>query len=139
VRGGGLAQLRRRGVSVEEGVLEDECREQHRGFLSNVTRGRPFLTLKLATTLDARIATAAGESRWITGPEARAHVHRLRDRCDAILVGSGTAFHDDPALTARREASGSGSVRRPGKRHGNPRRGPPAADAAAKSCARRPR
>lgn len=104
VRGGGIAQLRRSGVEVEEGVLESECREQHRGFLSAVTRGRPFLTLKLATTLDARIATAAGESRWITGPEARAYVHRLREHTDAVLVGSGTALADDPALTARRGA-----------------------------------
>ncbi len=102
VRGRGIAQLRRRGVVVEVGALEDECREQHRGFLSVVTRARPFLTLKLATTLDARIATSTGESRWITGPEARAYVHRLRTRSDAILVGSGTALADDPALTARR-------------------------------------
>jgi diaminohydroxyphosphoribosylaminopyrimidine deaminase/5-amino-6-(5-phosphoribosylamino)uracil reductase len=83
-------------------VLEDECREQHRGFLSLLERGRPFVSLKLATTLDGRIATATGESRWITGAEARAEVHRLRARSDAILVGSGTARADDPELTARR-------------------------------------
>ena len=102
VAGKGIARLRRAGVHVNVGVLEDECREQHRGFLSLLERGRPFVSLKLATTLDGRIATATGESRWITGAEARAEVHRLRARSDAILVGSGTARADDPELTARR-------------------------------------
>jgi diaminohydroxyphosphoribosylaminopyrimidine deaminase/5-amino-6-(5-phosphoribosylamino)uracil reductase len=87
---------------VRVGVLEAECREQHRGFLSVCERGRPFVILKLASSMDGRIATASGESRWITGPEARAAVHRLRERVDAIVVGSGTALADDPALTARR-------------------------------------
>ena len=86
VAGKGVARLRRAGVRVNVGVLEDECREQHRGFLSLLERGRPFVSLKLATTLDGRIATATGESRWITGAEARAEVHRLRARCDAILL-----------------------------------------------------
>jgi len=102
VSGRGLRRLRRAGVLVVQGVLERECREQHRGFLSVCARGRPFVALKLATSLDGRIATAAGESRWITGPQARAAVHALRARADAILVGSGTALADDPALTARR-------------------------------------
>lgn len=102
VAGKGVARLRRAGVRVLVGVLEDECREQHRGFLSLLERGRPFVSLKLAATLDGRIATATGESRWITGPEARAEVHRLRARSDAILIGSGTALADDPELTARR-------------------------------------
>ncbi|MGH0028688.1 MAG: bifunctional diaminohydroxyphosphoribosylaminopyrimidine deaminase/5-amino-6-(5-phosphoribosylamino)uracil reductase RibD [Myxococcota bacterium] len=102
VAGRGVARLRRRGVRVEVGVLEAECREQHRGFVSRVRRGRPFVVLKLAATLDGRIATASGESRWITGPEARAVVHRLRARSDAVMVGAGTAAADDPALTARR-------------------------------------
>jgi diaminohydroxyphosphoribosylaminopyrimidine deaminase/5-amino-6-(5-phosphoribosylamino)uracil reductase len=100
--GRGLATLRRAGVRVELGVLEDACREQHRGFLWLHERGRPFVSLKLAATLDGRIATASGESRWITGPEARATVHRLRARSDAVLVGAGTARSDDPELTARR-------------------------------------
>lgn len=110
VRGRGFAKLRRRGVAVEAGVLEAECREQHRGFLSVCEQGRPWVTLKLATTLDGRIATANGESRWITGPESRERVHRMRRTTDAILVGSGTALADDPELTARR---GERVVRRP--------------------------
>src|SRR5207244_3239272 len=91
----------RAGVRVEVGVLERECREQHRGFLCVLARGRPFVALKLAATLDGRIATATGESRWITGPAARAAVHRLRRRADAIWVGAQTAASDDPELTAR--------------------------------------
>jgi diaminohydroxyphosphoribosylaminopyrimidine deaminase/5-amino-6-(5-phosphoribosylamino)uracil reductase len=104
VAGRGLAILRRAGLSVETGVLADACARQHRGFTSMVERGRPFVTLKLAATLDGRIATARGESRWITGPAARAHVHRLRAASDAILIGAGTALADDPVLTARRGA-----------------------------------
>jgi len=100
-RGRGLRRLRAAGVEVLAGVLEAACRHQHRGFLSVLERGRPWVELKLAATLDGRIATAAGESRWITGPRARAFVHRLRARADALLVGSRTACADDPALTAR--------------------------------------
>jgi diaminohydroxyphosphoribosylaminopyrimidine deaminase/5-amino-6-(5-phosphoribosylamino)uracil reductase len=102
VAGRGVRRLRRAGVEVRVGVLEPECREQHRGFLSLVQRGRPFVILKLASSLDGRIATAKGESRWITGTEARAAVHRLRERVDAVLVGAATALADDPELTARR-------------------------------------
>jgi diaminohydroxyphosphoribosylaminopyrimidine deaminase/5-amino-6-(5-phosphoribosylamino)uracil reductase len=102
--------LRRAGARVEVGVLEALCREQHRGFLSVVERGRPFVSVKLASSLDGRIATARGESRWITGPEARAAVHRLRARVDAVVVGSETALVDDPRLTARR---GNRVVHRP--------------------------
>ena len=102
VCGRGIARLRRAGVGVEVGVLEAECVEQHRGFLSVVLRGRPFVALKLAASLDGRIATASGESRWITGAPAREAAHRLRASVDAILVGGGTARADDPALTARR-------------------------------------
>lgn len=102
VAGRGIRRLRRAGVRVEVGVLEAACREQHRGFLSSVLRGRPFVMLKLASSLDGRIATASGESRWITGPESRAAVHRLRSRVDALMVGAATARADDPELTARR-------------------------------------
>jgi diaminohydroxyphosphoribosylaminopyrimidine deaminase/5-amino-6-(5-phosphoribosylamino)uracil reductase len=101
VAGGGLRRLRAAGVAVYTGILEEACREQHRGFLSVLSRGRPFVALKLAATLDGRIATARGESRWITGPRARALVHRLRARADAVVIGSGTALADDPELTAR--------------------------------------
>jgi diaminohydroxyphosphoribosylaminopyrimidine deaminase/5-amino-6-(5-phosphoribosylamino)uracil reductase len=102
VAGRGLSRLRRAGLRVEVGVLEAECRDHHRGFLSVCEHGRPWIILKLASSLDGRIATASGESRWITGPRARAEVHRLRARVDAVMVGSGTALADDPALTARR-------------------------------------
>jgi diaminohydroxyphosphoribosylaminopyrimidine deaminase/5-amino-6-(5-phosphoribosylamino)uracil reductase len=103
VAGGGLRRLRRAGVALRVGVREAECREQHRGFLSVQQRGRPWVSLKLAATLDGRIATARGESRWITGPAARAAVHRLRDAADAVMVGSGTARADDPELSVRRD------------------------------------
>ena len=102
VAGAGHRKLRRAGAKVETGVLADACRESHRGFLSRISRRRPFVTLKLASTLDGRIATASGESRWITGPRARRFVHELRRRVDAVMVGSGTALADDPQLTARR-------------------------------------
>ena len=110
VSGRGIRKLRRRGVEVETGILEDECRRQHRGFLSVHERGRPHVTLKLATSLDGRIALANGESRWITSPAARAFVHRLRDASDAVMVGSETARADDPELSVRR---GGRVTRRP--------------------------
>ncbi len=102
VSGRGLRRLRSAGLRVETGVLEAECRAQHRGFLSVTERGRPFVTAKLASTLDGRIATATGQSRWITSEASRDAVHRLRARVDAIVVGSETALADDPQLTARR-------------------------------------
>ncbi|MCS5638451.1 MAG: bifunctional diaminohydroxyphosphoribosylaminopyrimidine deaminase/5-amino-6-(5-phosphoribosylamino)uracil reductase RibD [Myxococcota bacterium] len=102
VSGRGIARLRRAGIKVEVGLGEAACREHHRGFFSVCERGRPHVSLKLASTLDARIATRTGESRWITGPEARDFVHGMRARADGILVGSSTALADDPALTARR-------------------------------------
>jgi diaminohydroxyphosphoribosylaminopyrimidine deaminase/5-amino-6-(5-phosphoribosylamino)uracil reductase len=102
VSGRGIRRLRRGGARVSVGVLEEECRRLHRGFLSVWERGRPFLSLKLASTLDGRIATASGESRWITSEASRREVHRLRARTDAVLVGSGTVLADDPELTARK-------------------------------------
>ena len=110
VSGGGLRRLRRAGLTVEESVLESACREQHRGFLSVQETGRPFVALKLAATLDGRIATRTGESRWITGEKARARVHSLRARADAVAVGSKTAKQDDPELSIRR---GDRVLRRP--------------------------
>jgi diaminohydroxyphosphoribosylaminopyrimidine deaminase/5-amino-6-(5-phosphoribosylamino)uracil reductase len=102
VAGEGFRRLRRGRIALEVGIREAECREQHRGFLSVQQRGRPWVALKLAATLDGRIATARGESRWITGPAARALGHRLRDAADAVMVGAGTAAADDPELSVRR-------------------------------------
>lgn len=101
VSGKGHAMLRAAGISVTEGVLAAQARVANAGFLKRVTRGLPFVTLKLAATLDGRTATSAGESRWITGPDARRAVHLLRMTHDAVLVGSGTARADDPDLTVR--------------------------------------
>ena len=109
VDGGGMAMLRAAGIEVVEGVVEGETRAMQVGFLSRVTLGRPMVTLKLASSFDGRIATASGESQWITGPEARRMVHAERARHDAVMVGAGTARADDPSLTVR----GMGAVRQP--------------------------
>jgi len=101
VNGRGLAMLRGAGITVEEGLLEAEARALNAGFFRRIQAGMPLVTLKLASTLDGRIATATGESRWITGKAARREVHALRARHDAILVGSGTVLADDPDLTCR--------------------------------------
>lgn len=109
VSGRGHAILRAGGVAVESGVGAAVAREDQAGFLMRVTQGRPLVTLKLAASLDGRIATASGESRWITGPAARARVHAMRLEHDAVLVGGGTARADDPELTVR----GMGELRQP--------------------------
>lgn len=101
VSGKGLAMLAAAGIRVDTGCLAAEAATLQRGFLNRLTRARPMLTLKLATSLDGRIATAGGESRWITGPAARRVVHALRARHDAVLIGGGTARADDPMLTVR--------------------------------------
>ena len=101
VAGRGVQMLRAAGIEVREGVMEAEARADLAGYLKVRGQGLPALTLKLATSLDGRIATATGESRWITGPAARRMVHGLRARHDAVLVGSGTARADDPDLTVR--------------------------------------
>lgn len=101
VSGRGIALLRAAGVAVTDGVLAAEARALQRGFLARIASGRPMVTLKLATSIDGRIATAAGESRWITAARARARVHAMRAAHDAVLVGAGTARADDPALTVR--------------------------------------
>lgn len=101
VAAGGAAHLRAGGVEVVGPAAEAEGRELLRAWLSAAERGRPFVTLKTATSLDGRIAAADGSSRWITSARSRAHAHALRAEVDAILVGTGTALTDDPSLTAR--------------------------------------
>ncbi len=101
VNGKSLAVLQAAGIEVATGCLAAEAAALNTGFLSRIARGRPSLTLKLATSLDGRIATGAGESRWITGPAARRDVHRMRAQTDAVLVGAGTARSDDPHLDVR--------------------------------------
>jgi len=111
VAGRGLAMLRDAGIVVETGVLEAEARSDHQGFLSRVEQGRPMVTLKLASSFDGRIATATGESQWITQAPARRMVHAMRARHDAVMVGGGTARADDPALNVRN----LGMVRQPAR------------------------
>jgi diaminohydroxyphosphoribosylaminopyrimidine deaminase/5-amino-6-(5-phosphoribosylamino)uracil reductase len=101
VRGRGLAILRAAGIEVVSRVLEDECRRLNLGFVTRVTRARPLATLKLALSLDGRIAAASGDSQWISSPASRALVHRWRNEADAVMVGAGTVLADDPRLTCR--------------------------------------
>ncbi|MGH7443042.1 MAG: bifunctional diaminohydroxyphosphoribosylaminopyrimidine deaminase/5-amino-6-(5-phosphoribosylamino)uracil reductase RibD [bacterium] len=96
--GGGLATLKRRGVSVGPFVLREEAERLNRHFFESVRRGRPWITLKAAASLDGRTATSRGVSRWITGSEAREDARFLRGRCDAVLVGAGTVALDEPSL-----------------------------------------
>jgi diaminohydroxyphosphoribosylaminopyrimidine deaminase/5-amino-6-(5-phosphoribosylamino)uracil reductase len=99
---GGVAALTDAGVEVETGLLAEAAEQGNEAWLTYLRRGRPFVTWKYAASLDGRIAAADGSSRWITGPEARADVHRLRAEADAVLVGSGTVLADDPHLGVRK-------------------------------------
>jgi len=108
---GGADRLREGGVDVELGVEESAAEAVNRVWLTAVRRRRPYVTWKLAATLDGRVAAADGGSRWITGPEARADAHELRARCDTVLVGVGTVLADDPQLTVR--LTGSSVQRQP--------------------------
>jgi diaminohydroxyphosphoribosylaminopyrimidine deaminase/5-amino-6-(5-phosphoribosylamino)uracil reductase len=101
VAGEGLRRLRAADLDVEVGLCAEEAAEVNAGFLSRLRLGRPLVTLKFATSLDGRIATASGESQWITGPPARERAHALRASHDAIMVGTGTVVADDPQLTCR--------------------------------------
>ncbi len=101
VNGKGLAALRKGGVQVDVGLLGEEAARLNEAYEHWVTTGRPFVTLKGGMTLDGKIATASGESGWITGKEARKDVHRVRNHTDAIMVGIGTVLQDDPELSAR--------------------------------------
>ena len=101
VDGAGIAKLRTAGIGIDEGLLRSEADELVAGFRARVRLGRPLVTLKLASTLDGRIATHSGESRWITGKAARRAAHALRGRHDAVMVGVGTVLADNPLLTCR--------------------------------------
>jgi len=101
VSGGGIRTIRKSGTELVTGVLEAEARKLNEAFIKHVTTKTPFVTLKIAQTLDGKIATASGESKWITGEEAREEGRRLRDINDAILVGINTVLKDNPSLTTR--------------------------------------
>lgn len=101
VNGKGFAHLREAGIEVSVGLLADEAARLNEKYIHFIKAQRPFVHLKLAASLDGRIATRAGDSRWITGDEARVRVHLLRHESDAILIGAGTALADDPLLTDR--------------------------------------
>jgi len=101
VAGAGFAKLRAAGIAVEEGLKEDEARELNIGFVARMSRGRPWVRMKIAASLDGRTALANGKSRWITGEAARADGHRFRARACAVLTGHGTVRDDDPQLNVR--------------------------------------
>lgn len=101
VSGGGCRFLEQHGLQVKKGILESECRVLNEAFVTFVTLGRPFVTVKSALTLDGWAATATGDARWVTNERSRRFVHTLRDRVDAVLVGVGTILADNPLLTAR--------------------------------------
>ena len=101
VAGRGIAELRQAGIEVIEAVCEAQARQLNRAFIHRVSQGRPLGILKWAMSLDGRTALPNGSSQWISGPDARAWVHQLRSRCDAVIVGSGTVRADDPLLTSR--------------------------------------
>ncbi|MCS6781706.1 MAG: bifunctional diaminohydroxyphosphoribosylaminopyrimidine deaminase/5-amino-6-(5-phosphoribosylamino)uracil reductase RibD [Gloeomargarita sp. SKYBB_i_bin120] len=99
VAGSGVARLQQAGIDVTVGVLADQCQELNEGFFHRVRTGRAFGILKYAMTLDGKIASATGDSLWVTGPEARQWVYTLRSRCDAVITGGNTVRHDNPSLT----------------------------------------
>jgi diaminohydroxyphosphoribosylaminopyrimidine deaminase/5-amino-6-(5-phosphoribosylamino)uracil reductase len=101
VRGGGIAILKRAKIEVAAGVLEAEAQAVNEGFITRITHGRPMGILKLAMSMDGRIAAAGGDSRWISSPPSREMVHRWRRECDAVMVGAGTVIADNPRLTCR--------------------------------------
>ncbi len=108
-KGRGLRLLKASGIGVKVGVLEKEARLLNRIFVTWMEKKRPFVTVKVAQSLDGKIATVSGESRWISGPQSREWVHRLRSEVDAILVGIGTILKDNPRLTVRNGGKGRGA------------------------------
>ena len=112
-RGRGLTMLKRRGIVVDQGVLEEQCRELNEAFNHWIVHRVPFVTVKAAMTLDGKIATANGQSKWITGSKARGWGMNLRGGADAILVGIETVLADDPSLTYRGTGSGNRGIRQP--------------------------
>lgn len=111
VAGRGFALLRKAGIRVTTGILEAEAQKVNEAFCKYITKGIPFVALKTAATLDGKVATTTGMSRWITGEEARKFVHRLRHEYDAVLTGAGTVVRDDPLLNVRLEAPGCDPLR----------------------------
>ena len=106
VSGRGIRFLRNQGVEVVTGVLKRDCEKINESFIKYITTGRPWVILKSAFSLDGKIATRTGDSRWITGSKARAYAHRLRSKVDAVLVGAETVRVDDPQLTVRPKKKG---------------------------------
>ena len=103
VNGKGIIALEKAGIKVTIGVLQEECEQMNRGFVSRIKKHRPFVTVKLAQSIDGMIATKSGDSRWISCIESRKIVHQMRKKNDAILIGKGTLFSDNPRLTTRIE------------------------------------
>ena len=106
VKGGGWEQLEAAGIKVEQGAYEELAQRQNEAFLKRVTTGLPFVTLKMAMSVDGRVATNTGSSRWISGEDSRAEVHEMRAASDVVMVGIGTVLMDDPELTARTGRTG---------------------------------
>ncbi len=101
VAGRGFSRLRKAGIRVDVGVLEKECQELNAPFRKFITTGKPFVFLKMAASLDGKVATRTGHSRWISNEVSRNYVHHLRQKVDAVMVGIGTVLKDDPLLTVR--------------------------------------
>ncbi|MCM3566935.1 bifunctional diaminohydroxyphosphoribosylaminopyrimidine deaminase/5-amino-6-(5-phosphoribosylamino)uracil reductase RibD [Neobacillus mesonae] len=111
VAGTGIDRMKKAGIEVETGLLEQEARELNKIFFYNIKTGLPYVTLKTAVSLDGRTATVTGESKWITGEEARADVHQFRHQHDGILVGVNTVIQDNPSLTTRLPSGGKNPIR----------------------------
>lgn len=111
VAGAGIDRIQNAGIEVEVGLLQEEARNLNKVFFYNIRTGLPFVTLKSATSLDGKIATVTGESKWITGEEARKDVHHFRHLHDAILVGVNTVMKDNPSLTTRLNSGGKNPIR----------------------------